>query len=535
MMEYPLLVIILPVIFAILIYLIRHPMATALAFVSQGAMLFVGFLYRGDFFPRGEVSFYIGTFGEGLNIAFKGDEMTYFYSLLLMMMWFSIILYSWPHRKNEPHFYFFLLFLQGVFMGILHTRDFFNLFLFIEIATILSAILIIYKKDGPSLRAGMYYLVFNTAGILLFLLGLTLLYRLTGTLNMDLAKEILEESGESRGLILIFSLMVVSMGVKSAFFPVYNWLPRAHSVATSSISAILSGVMVKSGVIGLYKILTVMPMEGYRVFFMALGLITALSGLVFGYSQWNMKRLLAFSTISHIGLILMGFATLGAGQNGGHQGALIHIANHGILKILLFLSAGMIIRGYKSYDLRRIRGICQKMPSVAFIMGFSILSIVGFPLFLGYQSKAMIGDSLREFPVFYLGYHMINLGTVMLFSKLLFIYGKDSGSVHPDEKIKTHPLEGYALWVGVGTGLLMNGIQLTAEGIGALLFSASLGIGSWITFALYISGAFILVKWLESKDLLFEKIRSFELSFQAANYMMVLFLFLMILWSRGWG
>ncbi len=529
MSYYPLFVILIPLIFAIVIYLINHPMGRILALLSQVFLLVVGLSYHSVYLPEGEYFLSLGGFGGKLSITLISNPLTYGFSLLSVLLWFAIILYSWPHQKQSSSYYFFLLFLQGVFMGIVHAYDFFNLFLFIEIATILSGILIIYKKDGPSLRAGIYYLVFNTAGILLFLIGLSMLYRMTGTLHMGLIKESLVDVEQDRSLIMIFVLMCVSMGVKSAFFPVYNWLPRAHSVATSSISALLSGIIVKSGVIGLYKIQQVFPMDIYKDFFILLGLITALCGLFFGISQTNIKRLLAFSTISHIGFIVMGLSSMESIASPGVSGALLHIVNHGFLKILLFLSAGSIIRNYKTYDLRKIRGVLHRMPVVGFMMGFGILSLIGFPILLGYQGKALVGEILRDQPLFYLGYHLVNLGTVILFGKLSQIF-VPLGSRAP---LSISIYDRLSLSVLTSGIVLLNLYQLIFSNFGEVQFyQGNFSLWSWIYFILYLLGAFIIVKLLPLKSPFFDQVRSFELSFQTANYMLVAFLFLMLLWSE---
>lgn len=528
MSYYPLFAILIPIIFAIVIYLMNNPKGNLLAFIAQGALLVAGIRYFPFYLPEGEYYLVLGAFGDKLNITLISNTLTYGYGLLSVVLWFSVILYSWPHQKQSSSYYFFLLFLQGVFMGIVHTHDFFNLFLFIEIATILSGILIIYKKDGPSLRAGIYYIVFNTAGILLFLIGLSMLYRLTGTLHMGRVQEALSDMDQDPTVILIFVLMCVSMGVKSAFFPVYNWLPRAHSVATSSISAVLSGIMVKSGVLGLYKIQQVFPMEAYKDFFIFLGMITALCGLFFGISQTNIKRLLAFSTISHIGFIVMGLSSLAVPTSEGVSGAMVHIVNHGFLKILLFLGAGSIVRNYKTYDLDRIRGVLHRMPIVGSVMIFGILSIMGTPMLLGYQGKALIGTILRDQPLFYFGYHVINLGTIILFGRLLQIF-IPRGSL---TSLAVSIYERLALGILTAGIVFLNLYQLIFPNFGGLHFYGKpFSLGAWSFFLLYLVSAYFLIRLFPLTSSFFRKVRGFELSFQAANYMMVVFIFLMLLWS----
>lgn len=270
-------------------------------------------------------------------------------------------------------------------------------------------------------------------------------------------------------------------------------------------------------------------MDIYKDFFIFLGLITGLCGLFFGISQTNMKRLLAFSTISHIGFIVMGLSSLKPIASPGVSGAMLHIVNHGFLKILLFLSAGSIIRNYKTYDLRKIRGVLHRMPVVGFMMGFGIISLIGIPILLGYQGKALVGEILRDQPLFYLGYHLVNLGTVILFGKLMQIF-IPHGSREPLAESIYDRLSLGILTTGI---VILNLYQLIFSNFGEIQFyQGYFSLWAWVYFFLYLLGAFFFVKLLPFKSPFFDQVRSFELSFQAANYMMVAFLFLMLLWSE---
>jgi Formate hydrogenlyase subunit 3/Multisubunit Na+/H+ antiporter, MnhD subunit len=176
----------------------------------------------------------------------------------------------------------------------LQANDFFTIFVFIELMTIISTILIVYKRDSYSFRAGFYYLLFNSIGMMFYLIGVAVIYQSIGTLNMTLAKEILPSMFSNPFIQMSYIFIIVSMGVKSAFFPVYNWLPKAHGAAPAAVSALLSGLLVKSGLYVFIKIGLVFQPWLLKEYLLYIGLITSLSGTIFAIAQKRYKAASCF-------------------------------------------------------------------------------------------------------------------------------------------------------------------------------------------------------------------------------------------------
>src|SRR6056297_3421755 len=245
----PVLIILIPVVTGVFIYITRHYKFNILVFLAQSIV--TGLALRYYFYIgrlKGEVFLNLGNWSEKISIVLKNDYLSMTFIFLTIIMWWMVIIYSWKERKEDSKFYFFLLFLEGVFFGLLQTNDLFNLFVFIEITTIISTILILYNMTGESVRAGLYYLLFNSAGIMFFLLGMAFIYYSEGTLNINILTERINISQGLNLTNISYISIMAAVGVKSAFFPVYNWLPKAHSAAPSVISALLSGLLVKSGI-----------------------------------------------------------------------------------------------------------------------------------------------------------------------------------------------------------------------------------------------------------------------------------------------
>jgi len=346
---------------------------------------------------------------------------------MAVIIWWVVLIYAWHQKKNDFKFLFFLMFLQGCFTGFVQVNDFFSLFVLIEIITIISAILILYKKDGISVKAGLYYLLFNSFGMMIYLIGLALLYVKVGTLNISEIGIIISNSDsmyDNYSIIQVsFACFFVAMCVKAALFPVYDWLPRAHTAAPAYISALLSGLLVKTGVYGLLRVLETFDYHDIYSFMFYLGFFTAISGIIFAVSQKDIKAILAFHTISQIGLIIM---SLSAATTVGLIGGYLHIFNHFLFKSLLFLGAGIIINEYGVRRVTEIKGIGRAHPFLTLCMVIAILSITGAPFFIGFISKSMMKLSMTGSMQTYM-MQLVSLGTIISFLKFSKIFFGEPG------------------------------------------------------------------------------------------------------------
>jgi len=371
---------------------------------------------------EGIITFTLGGWSREIGIEFRIDNLSLIFMTMAVIIWWVVLIYAWQQKKSDFKFLFFLMFLEGCFIAFVQGNDFFTLFVLMEIITIISSILILYKKDGISLKAGMYYLLFNSIGMTIYLFGVALIYLKVGTLNMSIVQSYLASHDfmtlEFCVIQISLACFFVSMCVKAALLPVYEWLPRAHTAAPSHVSALLSCLLVKSGVFGLIRVLNVFNAEEIYPLVFYLGFFTAITGILFAVSQKDIKAILAFHTISQIGLIIMSIAS---NSDIGNLGAYMHLFNHFLFKSLLFLGAGIIINEYGYRRVTEIHGILKSHPLLSFSMFIGIFSITGAPLFVGFHSKLMIKMAMPS-PLYENLFRMVSLGTMVSFVKFSQIF-----------------------------------------------------------------------------------------------------------------
>ena len=331
----------------------------------------------------------IGGFRPPFCINLVAGTVGVFLSVVIAAMGFLVSIYSLSYIKEgatEKYHMLFLLLLTGA-TGVVLTGDIFNLFVFYEILCISSYALVAYPGSREGIEAGVKYLIQGALGSSLVLIAIALIYGQFGTLNMaDIARNI--SSIHSMNIFLPFVLLIGGLGIEAAIFPLNAWLPDAHSSAPSSISAILSGIAIKIGVYAIARmVFTVFGISDTFLFLVTLGLITLLVGELSAFKQQNIKRMLAYSSIGQIGLIVF---ALGIATPGGVAGGLFQILSHALSKGLLFLAVGYMIYRTGSMEISSLAGMGKRMPftSLAFTVG--AFSLVGLPPFIGFSSKFMV-------------------------------------------------------------------------------------------------------------------------------------------------
>lgn len=524
----PVYIIFIPIITAMFIYVINNKRLNYLTFTSQLLVTFLSIIYY-KFYNISSTKkiLLLGGWDERIGISLRNDNISFLFIFLTIFIWWIVLIYCWDKRKNDFKFLFFLMFLEGTFLGLLQTNDIFNMFIFIEITTIISTILIIYKKDGYSVRAGLYYLLFNSLGMIFYLLGMMLIYVVSGSLNMEVITDKISIIGDKSFIRLSYIFIMAAIGVKSAFFPVYNWLPKAHGAAPASISALLSGLLIKSGIYALIRINQIYQLNFLYDLFFILGFLTAISGIIFALSQKDIKQILAFHTISQIGIILMGLSSLGGKA---YIGGIIHIFNHAIFKSLLFMGAGIIINVYGTRRITEIRGVFKTLPYISIFMIIGMLSITGAPFFNGFVSKTIIKYGFKGNTLKIIMLHIINLGTSISFIKLSQIFVGKSYV----QRIKS-------LNDKISMGLLATACiilgnfykPLAKEFLKSdITFVNVFSVKSWITYIITIIIGFLVYKYIIEKDYrIIKRIRHLKISFEVSSSMLVIFIFIMIIWS----
>jgi multicomponent Na+:H+ antiporter subunit D len=309
--------------------------------------------------------------------------------------------------------------LQSTLYLLFLSNDMFTYFVAIELISIISSLLIMYKKDSMSVKAGLYFLVYNTLGMLIYLMGVMFIYNTCGSVNLDIVQNVLKEQSNGNNIVNLAKVLIIAgIGVKSAWGPVSHWLPIAHASAPGAVSAMLSGLIVKTGIFLLIRFQDILSLSS-NDFFLAIGLFSGIYGVMFAIIQTDIKKILAYHTISQVGLILVGISYMGIYYYSG----IFHIWNHFVFKSLLFLVAGLIINHTGERNIKRISGVIKTSPLLGLLLIFGILGITGFPFFIGSLSKYLIIDG-SEYS--YLDYLLIviNLGTILSFIKILpILYG----------------------------------------------------------------------------------------------------------------
>ncbi|MFH1508458.1 MAG: proton-conducting transporter membrane subunit [Candidatus Omnitrophota bacterium] len=335
----------------------------------------------------------VGNWIPPIGICMVLDGLSSFMLVTINLVSFLVTIYSINYMQrytDKPKFYtLFMLMLAGM-NGIIVTGDLFNLFVFLEIASIASYALVAFGTEAEELEASFKYAVMGSVASSFVLLGIALLYSYTSTLNMADISLVL--SGKPPGMMvsLVAVLFLAGFGLKAALVPFHAWLPDAHPAAPAPISAMLSGVFIKT--LGVYALIRIFfniigSSPGYLSILMFMGALSLLVAVILALSQWDLKRLLAYHSISQIGYVVLG---IGLGTPLGILGGLFHLFNHSVFKSLLFLNSGAIDYAANTRDLKETKGLSKVMPVTGGTNLIASMSIAGIPPFNGFFSKLII-------------------------------------------------------------------------------------------------------------------------------------------------
>jgi multicomponent Na+:H+ antiporter subunit D len=345
----------------------------------------------------GVISYALGGWVAPVGIEYRVDALTVVVLLLVSgianaVMWYAreSLEVEIPYDQYVRFHVMYLLSLAGL-LGIAITGDLFNVFVFLEISALSSYVLVSLGRDRRALTAAYQYLIMGTIGATFILIGVGLMYMMTGTLNMaDMAVR-LPAVEDTRAVHAAFGFLTIGIGLKMAMFPFHLWLPNAYTFAPSAVSAFLAGTATKVAVYVLLRFsLTVygvefsfdtMPLSAILMVFALAAMFSASLVAVF---QQDVKRLLAYSSVAQIGYMVLGisFASV-VGLTGG----IVHMANHAMMKCMLFCALGCVVVRIGSTHINDMRGIGRDMPVTmsAFVVGG--LGLIGVPATVGFISK----------------------------------------------------------------------------------------------------------------------------------------------------
>jgi len=377
-------------------------LGTVLIAIPVVNILFTGKIMEKIFYlpePIGKVSLII-------------DPLSAFFILIISVMSLVGIIYSIGYiepylNKNKnisSHFLFLSILICSMLMVVTVQNALFFLIVW-EIMSLSSFFLVIFESEKKEvLAAGINYLIYMHMSIIFIILGFIMLSIKSGSLDFNSFKAVLESNQIFADGVFI--CLFVGFGIKAGFVPFHNWLPKAHPAAPSHVSGIMSGVMIKTGVYGILRILTLISSltECISYFVLTISVITALFGILYATAQRDIKKLLAYSSIENIGIIGIGISIgmLGLTYHNnlvailGFSGGLLHLLNHSIFKEILFFCAGAVYKQSLIKNMEQLGGLAKKMPYTAALFLVGSLSICALPPFNGFISEFLIYIALLK-------------------------------------------------------------------------------------------------------------------------------------------
>ncbi|WP_456326109.1 proton-conducting transporter transmembrane domain-containing protein [Palaeococcus sp. (in: euryarchaeotes)] len=403
------------------------------------------------------------TFGKWIapiGIVYEVDKLNALIALLTAGLMFLIAIYSYrylEHDEGLEWYYTLYLGLEAGLLGVLLTGDAFNLFVMIEVTSIAAYALVMFYRDrGDSVFAGLKYALIGATGTTMYFLALGMFYGAFGTVNFaDLSAKVhglsFPVSGMPAGNIVITSGIALALAtwaflIKAAIVPNHFWLPEAHPAAPSPISAILSGLVVNVGVYALIRFLytvyggSLTPELAHVVSLLgviaiALGAVSALFSALMMNVQKDIKRLIAYSTIMHMGYLFM---AVGLRTEFGLQAALFHLINHSIAKALLFLAAGIFVNTANSRNLEDLSGMGRKMPIATFGVAIASFGLAGVPPLNVFFSKLLLFNAFIERSIF-LGLILVlsSITALIAYIKVFYVlwFGRSKKDVKKEEPL----------------------------------------------------------------------------------------------------
>ena len=343
----------------------------------------------------GETELLLCSFGKNLDLYFHADTMGKLFALVVNVVWVLSGFYAFEymkHEQEEKRFFGFYLMVHGILHGLVFSGNMVTFYLFYELMTLLSVPLILHNRSRDAIKGGLKYLFYSLFGAYMVLFGLFFLNRYASTLSflpggtLDMAAV----AGKETLMLVVAFAMILGFSVKAGMFPLHAWLPTAHPVAPAPASAVMSGIIVKMGVLGMIRVVYYLIGADFlrgtwvQTVWMSLALVTVFMGSMLAYREKVMKKRLAYSTVSQASYILFGLSLL---QPVAMTGALLHVVFHAVIKSCLFLSAGAIIYKTHKTDVRDLRGIGKEMPVAIWCYTFASAALIGIPPASGFISK----------------------------------------------------------------------------------------------------------------------------------------------------
>ena len=343
-------------------------------------------------------------FAPPLGGSFEIDRLGIYMAFSTAMLSFFATLYSYRYMEHDTRlteFYTLLSAMTVGMIGVAFAGDLFTLFIFWELMSITSYVLVAFRKErAEPIEAGFKYLVMSALGSTIIFLAMALLYGMAGTVNLAQISTVIRGQPLNLWLFLVFATLVVGFGIKAAIVPLHTWLPDAHPEAPSPISAMLSGMLIETGLYALTRVLFVtFEPAVFSLTIAVLSVITMSFANLLALLQQDIKRILAYSSIAQMGYMLVG---LSVGTTYGFLGMFLHVFNHSFMKGLAFLSSGSIVHMTGTRDLAKLKGVGRMMPLTTMTLFIAFLGLGGVPATSGFVSKFILFGSAAEVGLWWL-------------------------------------------------------------------------------------------------------------------------------------
>jgi len=403
----PILQVIVPLLAAPLCLILRRSSLVWLFSLIVSTMAFViSILLLQQVMTSGTIVYELGGWDAPWGIEYRIDELNAFLLLIITAISSVVLLAAQtsiskeiPEERHTLFYTLYLLSLTGM-LGIVATGDAFNVFVFLEISSLSAYALIALGEDRRALWASFQYLIMGTIGATFILIGIGLMYQMTGTLNMEDLSRRLPEVAQTRTVFVSFAFVIVGICLKLALFPLHLWLPNAYTYAPSIVTAFFAATATKVAIyllirftfsiFGLSFSFTTLPLQ---ILFMALGLSGIFVASTAAIYQTNVKTLFAYSSIAQIGYMIVGFSV---STVTGLTATLLHVFNHALMKGALFLALGAVMYRIGSVQLSQFQGLGRQMPLTMAAIVIGGLSLIGVPLTVGFVSKWYLLMALIE-------------------------------------------------------------------------------------------------------------------------------------------
>ena len=385
---------------------------------------------------------FLFSFGRNLDVYFHVDALGRLFASVVIMVWLLSGFYAFEymkHEKEEKRFFGFYVMVFGVLHALTFSGNMVTFYLFYELMTLLSVPLILHNRSKEAIMGGLKYLFYSLFGAYMVLFGLFFLNRYAVTLNFQAggALDMALVAGNEPLLLVMAFAVILGFSVKAGMFPLHAWLPTAHPVAPAPASAVMSGIIVKMGVLGMIRMVYYLFGADFirgtwvQTVWLILSLVTVFMGSMLAYREKVFKKRLAYSTVSQVSYILFGLALL---QPAAMTGGLLHVVFHALIKSCLFLSAGAVIYKTGKTNVDQLRGIGKEMPVTIWCYTLASAALIGIPPASGFISKwylaaGALGSGIRVFswlgPVVLLTSALLTAGYLLPVTVYGFLPGAD--------------------------------------------------------------------------------------------------------------